>query len=451
MGQHLSKEEAYKIIHELRKEQDDRSRAVGPMAALGYRQLLLLGLVFCSFLFYVPLLSSNLTGLTIGRFIGFIGLQLILWQVILGSRQIVRLVTPNLLWANKLHRLMGTYGFLIIALHPLLMVSTYGLALVWPPSFASTFDIGVRIGVLAFSVLSVIWLTSAILRGRALSWRWWKRLHLLAYIIYPLLFIHLTVTGSSLTRYPWLSAWLFTINTVFLVIILLRIAGWAGLTKQRYKVVATTPVAKDVTRFLLQPLKKGITPRPGQFAYFQGWRFGEAHPFTVSHHDEASGEISFSIKAVGPYSKKLQSLQPGDTVFIDGPYGVFTKEIGESDRPVVAIVGGIGITPFIRHLEAKRIDYLFWGVSSQDDIAYKETVQKSGAKTSIVLSEQSKPTANYLAGRVDMKLLKAELGTSLSDYDFYLCGPPPMMASLYQQLTDGGVSENAIHQEKFSL
>lgn len=415
-----------------------------------YRKPVLLVLILLSFALYLPLLGDDINRLSVGRFIGFVGLQFIWWQVVLGGRQLTRYLTPDLVWINKVHQLSGTYGFLIILLHPLLMISLYGTALVWPPSFDSTFDIGVRAGMTALVLLAFIWLASALLRGR-LGWRWWKRLHMMAYIVFPLLFLHMVMTGSSIQRFSWLEIWLYTIVTAFWGILLLRITHWAGLTKHRYSVTAMTKVGKDVTRFRLQPLDRGVRPRPGQFAYLQGWRYGEAHPFTISHYDSQSGELSFSIKAVGPYSRRLTTLRPGDTVFVDGPYGVFTREIGHTDRPIVVIAGGIGITPFLRHLEKGVIAHLFWGCHTQADFVYQDKIRASGVKSHFVLSGQTKPTPGYTVGVIDIELVERTLDQPLSKYDFYLCGPSPMMKSLNKQLAGRGVKPAQIRQEKFSL
>lgn len=415
-----------------------------------YRKSIFLVIIFLSFMLYTPLLAEGLDRLAVGRFIGLFGLQLIWWQVILGNRQLTRFITQDLLWINRVHRFVGTYGFLIIILHPLIMISIYDLVLVWPPSFASPFDIGVRFGTLALSFLAFVWFISALLRSK-LGWRWWKRLHLLAYLIFPLLSIHMLLVGSSRQQFSWLGIWLYFVITAFVIVVLLRIAGWAGLTKFRYSVIKTSEVAKNVTRFRLAPLDRVVVPQPGQFAYLQGKRYGESHPFTVSHFDDMSNEISFSIKAVGPYSRWLTALQPGDTVFVDGPYGTFTKEIGHSDRPVVAIVGGIGITPFIRHLEQETIDYLFWGCQTEADIAYKDTVEASGAKICYVLSKETEQKPGYEIGTIDVELLESKLSQPLSKYIFYLCGPPPMMKSLQKQLLDHGVKSAQVYQEKFSL
>ncbi|NOR43375.1 MAG: oxidoreductase, partial [Gammaproteobacteria bacterium] len=50
-------------------------------------------------------------------------------------------------------------------------------------------------------------------------------------------------------------------------------------------------------------------------------------------------------------------------------------------------------------------------------------------------------------GRVNIDLLKQLL--PFDDFDFYLCGPPPFMRSLYCGLLSVGMSEERIHYEFF--
>jgi len=414
------------------------------------RRLILLAAIAVSITPYLPLITGDADRLNFGRFIGLVGLQLIWWQIVLGNRLIVRFLTQDLLWVNKLHRLIGIYGFLLILLHPVLIIASYGLALVWPPSFASSFDIGVRLGMAALAFLSFTWVISALFRKK-IPWRWWKRLHFLAYVVFPTLFLHMLLVGTSINQSRWVEVWLYGTIAVFWIIVLMRAMGWAGITKQHFTAIDTETVARDVTRFRLKPKSKGITPKPGQFAYLQAQRFGEEHPFTVSHYDAGSGEISFSIKAVGPYSRSLTRLEIGDIVYIDGPYGVFTEEMNSSDRSAVVIAGGIGITPFIRHLEAKNIRYLFWGCRTEADIAYRAVVEAPDVEAYIVLSEKSEQRPGYETGIITADLIKKRLEQPLTEYDFYLCGPQPMMKSLREELVSHHVLPEHIYQEKFSL
>src|SRR5690606_5340612 len=100
-----------------------------------------------------------------------------------------------------------------------------------------------------------------------------------------------------------------------------------------------------------------------------------------------------------------------------------------------------------RHLEMKSIDYLFWGCRSEADLVYQDTVMASGAKTTYVFSDQPSSETGY----IDLGVLKTTLDQPLSAYDFYICGPPPMMKTLYTELKEYGIDPSCIHQEKFSL
>ena len=52
------------------------------------------------------------------------------------------------------------------------------------------------------------------------------------------------------------------------------------------------------------------------------------------------------------------------------------------------------------------------------------------------------------AGRIDMALLSRVL--PFNDYDFYLCGPPPMVDAVRKYFDDAGVKPNSFHYEKFT-
>lgn len=398
---------------------------------------------------YLPLLLRGVDRTAVAQTAGFIGLQLIWWQVILGNRVITRFFTRDLVWVNKFHQLAGKYGFFVILLHPVLMISIYGSVVTsLSLSPASRFDQGVSFGRSALVLLAVVWLASALVRTR-LSWRWWKRLHLLGYLVLPLLFAHVLLLSPSVSRFPLLKVWLYFLIVSFAGVVLLRLADWAALTKKPYKITGVSPVARKVTRLSMKPLGKSFQPQPGQFAYFQARRFGETHPFTISHFDEKSGEISFSIKALGPYSAELAKLKSGSTVFLDGPYGVFTQEIGTATRPVVAIAGGIGITPFVRWLEKQRINYFFLGCRTEADIAHKKIIDNSGVHAVYALNRERKP--GYVPGYITADLVEKSVKEDLPACDFYICGPPPMMEKLQKALVAKGVNPSRIRMEKFSL
>jgi predicted ferric reductase len=64
---------------------------------------------------------------------------------------------------------------------------------------------------------------------------------------------------------------------------------------------------------------------PGQFACFAFDRSPFSltlHPFSFSSSAE-SDEVEIAVKALGDFTSRVHELEPGTTVYVDGPHGVF--------------------------------------------------------------------------------------------------------------------------------
>jgi len=343
---------------------------------------------------------------------------------------------------------MGIYGFFLLVTHYILVLAVHGITLITDRSF-SGFSLGVKYGAIAFYLTFGLWLTSAIFRKK-FSWDWWKRLHFIAYPIFLLAILHSNIIGTSHQIYESVTYMRSLMIFTFLSIVIMRIARWAGLLKHSHKVVDIKSISNDVKLVTLQPNGKNITPNNGQFAYLQAKRFGQAHPFTVSHVNKQTKQLSFSIKASGDWTRQLHSeLAVGDKVFIDGPYGVFTTEIANTRRPVVVVAGGIGITPFLRWAKQGKIDYLFYGNRTLNDIAFKDVLEKNIANLTHVLSDEE--STNYEQGYIKTELIKKQTGKTFKKAQYFICGPPVMMNTVENGLRQAGIPDSRIHSERFSL
>lgn len=409
---------------------------------------IVIGLSFAPFLL---ILEPEMGNVTYARFLGYVGLLVLWWQIMLGNRFVTRFISEDLVSMNKTHRFLGTYGFLIVASHYGLMLAYYGVDLIMKPAIENSFDQGVKIGALAFYLLFGLWVASAVLRKK-LSWDWWKRIHLLAYLIFFAAMLHsLRTIGYSQQQFGFVTPVRTFLFVTFALVVFIRFAQWAGYFKMRYKVTEIEEVSRGVKRIRIKPLGHRLNPEIGQFAYLQYKRFDQAHPFTVSHWVESTEEIEFSIKASGDWTKRLhKELKVGDIVYVDGPYGVYTREVNTSTRTNVMIAGGIGITPFLAWIvHTSKVKHLFYGNQTTKDIAYRKQIDASDTTVTHVLSEEKK--AGMMNGYVSVDLIKAELTGNLEDYDFYLCGPPPMMNAVTQGLLEQGVAKEHIRTERFSL
>ena len=156
---------------------------------------------------------------------------------------------------------------------------------------------------------------------------------------------------------------------------------------------------------------------------------------------------------------------PGFRLEAMAPRGKFVLD-ATSERPIVLISGGVGITPMIamtnhlikegRRTRSFRRTFFIHGTTNGRTLAFGPHLRSlARAYESLTVHIRfSRPEAedrlgesHDSVGRVDPALLKAVL--PFDDYEFYLCGPSGFMQSLYDGLIGLGVREERIHYESF--
>ena len=85
-----------------------------------------------------------------------------------------------------------------------------------------------------------------------------------------------------------------------------------------------------------------IKPNPGQFLQLSIPKVGEA-PISVSSYGE--GWMEFTIRSVGKVTDEIFEMQPGDHLFLRGPYGHGWPIEQYKGKHVVVITGGTGLAP----------------------------------------------------------------------------------------------------------
>ncbi|MCH7347744.1 hybrid-cluster NAD(P)-dependent oxidoreductase [Aeromonas sp. MR7] len=166
-----------------------------------------------------------------------------------------------------------------------------------------------------------------------------------------------------------------------------------------------------------------------------------------------------TIKDVGRVSHHLhQSLQVGDEIRVDGPFGDFNLTALPCERPLL-LSAGSGITPMwamLRDELAKRpeadIRFIHSARSPQDLIFASELTALAeahpGVRHGLVLEQA--PAAHPWVGRLTPAMLK-ELAPDLLDRHAYLCGPAPYMTAVCAMLAELGLPAEQLHQESFGL
>lgn len=179
----------------------------------------------------------------------------------------------------------------------------------------------------------------------------------------------------------------------------------------------------------------------------------------------SDGIYRISVKREGVVSTHLHdAIGPGDIIEARAPTGAFTIDAREA-RPAVLLAAGIGITPLLamlRHVvyegfRTRRIrpTWLIYSAHSKAERAFNDEIQSLVAAAGGVvrfvrlLGDATGAVAGDCEkqGRVDMALLSALL--PFDDYDFYLCGPPAFMQSVYDGLHGLNIADRRIHAEAF--
>jgi len=238
-----------------------------------------------------------------------------------------------------------------------------------------------------------------------------------------------------------------------------------------WQVMRVEQESKDIRSFYLQPADNAVvTFTAGQHLPVRLLTGGDdaalIRTYTVSSAP-SDGHIRISVKAQGPASHHLHNrVQVGDLLDVRSPLGSFTLA-EETERPVVLIGAGVGITPLIsmfRELAAhnhqhqrQRHIHLFQSARTLEDLPFqaelKELQQRDGECLHIHRALSS-PGAGAVVGqdfeiigRLDFARIKARL--PLDDYDFYLCGPASFLQDLYDALRTLNIADERIHAEAF--
>ena len=245
--------------------------------------------------------------------------------------------------------------------------------------------------------------------------------------------------------------------------------AWVRLIKPRRALARPWTVARitaehgDTTSVALTPPDgTEFAFQPGQFAWFA---FGRSpfsltqHPFSFSSSAENRSEVEVAIKALGDFTSTVGELEPGTTVYVDGPHGVFS--IDQDEGPGFGLIaGGVGIAGLISTLRtmADRDDgrpvSLVYGNRSWDDAAFRDELEELKERlnlTVVHVLEQRPPEWQGETGYITAEVLARHLPGGYRRFQFFICGPDPMMDAAEAALIELGVSAERVHTERFDM
>ncbi len=177
--------------------------------------------------------------------------------------------------------------------------------------------------------------------------------------------------------------------------------------------------------------------RAGQFVMIKAGVSAEPplrRPFSILSVDEGASCFSLFIKAIGPGTRALVALVPGDIAQCLGPLGKpFTPPGPEEEALLVA--GGYGIAPFRLFAEGLRgRARVFYGGRTTRDLQLRELFEPLG----VPLLAATEDGSLGVKGRVTAPLIE-HLDARKGRARIYACGPDAMLHAVARLAAERGL------------
>jgi nitric oxide dioxygenase len=237
--------------------------------------------------------------------------------------------------------------------------------------------------------------------------------------------------------------------------------GWRG--GRMFTVVDKIAESDEITSFHLQPVDGGLVldHEAGQYIGLRIEVDGQDVRRNYSLSAASNGStyrISVKREEAGQVSKHLHdNVQPGDRLELFAPSGYFT--LRDSDKPLVLISGGVGITPTLAMLQAAlhtgRPIHFIHAARHAGAHAFRDWVDGLAQRHPQLrrfycyerheATQAAAPDATGMIGRGELdRWLPAS-----RDIDVYFLGPKPFMQAIKKHLKSLGVPEAQSHYEFF--
>lgn len=394
--------------------------------------------------------------------LGFIGLSIMGLQFAIVSRFSSVNAPFGLDVALRFHTFIAFVALAFVLAHPTIIVlgQTETLDLLNP--FTGTW--AARFGLASVAALGILIVTSVWRKPLHIGYEWWRVLHgVLAVAIIAFALAHIWSVGYYVDG-PWKQGlWILSSAVLIALLVNVRLVKPLRMLRRPWRVASVSPLRGDAWRLTIEPVgHDGLRFLPGQFAWLTIGRSPFAireHPFSFSSSADRRDHLTFTIKEAGDFTSELGSLEPGTTVYLDGPYGVFSYERNEGPR-FVFVAGGVGIAPIMSMLRtlADRGDprpcLVIFGNPTWDDAVMREELAELAARLDLEVVhvlEDPPPDWDGESGFIDAHVLARHLGDDASRARYFICGPGPMMDAVHDALLVNGIPLEQIDLERFDL
>jgi alkene monooxygenase reductase len=216
-----------------------------------------------------------------------------------------------------------------------------------------------------------------------------------------------------------------------------------------------TPTIRGVTLHLIDPPQMRFTA--GQFVNVEVPGSGTFRAFSMANAPSANSEIELVVRIFpgGQFGEYLKHAEKGQVVRVSGPVGSLRVRL--SYRKILMIAGGSGLAPLLSMLTdlAQKNDQrpvtVFFGARVREELYYLDRLKRvcdlCPQAEFVPVVEDPDEAWKGETGRVTDAI--ARRLRSLTGYDAYLCGPPPMVEAARELVIRLGVREANVYFDAF--
>jgi ring-1,2-phenylacetyl-CoA epoxidase subunit PaaE len=240
------------------------------------------------------------------------------------------------------------------------------------------------------------------------------------------------------------------------------------------KVSKAVKETSDATTFYFEvpsELESVFSYRAGQYLTFEVNIQGEKvrRSYSLCTYSGVDAQPGVTVKQVegGKMSTYLnQNISVGDTLLVMPPMGKFVVDLSATNsKHYVLFGGGSGITPVmgiakaVLNQEPNSKVTLVYANKNPDSVIFKDSLAKLESSNSgrfkVLHSYDTAPFTWFglkgiLTEEKIESIVKNKIGGSFDQYEYFICGPSPMMDVIKRGLTTIGVNKEKINIEYFS-
>lgn len=400
---------------------------------------------------------------------GYIALALMATELALVSRFAGAAGAFGLDSLLQFHRQIGISSLGFAVAHPVLLLAdrSYTLGLIVPSRITPW---PVAVGIVALVLVALVVGLSVYRRQLRLSYEMWQVTHgLLSLGLIGFAAGHVLGIGRLAVHPVVRVLWIVYLVVFIGMFVRYRLVRPVLQMRRPWEVVENRREYGQAYTVSLRPVgHEGFRFEPGQF----GWiGFGrtplppDQHPISFSSNGDIpteDGTVSFTIKELGDWSSEVvPNVEPGTRAWIDGPYGVFTID-REEGAGFVLIGGGIGITPLYSMLQALetrgdvRPVFVFHAANDFDDLTFRDELAAMAERmdnltlVTVLLraGDEWRGERGFVTAEILLKYLPPTL---YRRFQYFTCGPGPLMDAMEHVLPEIGVPADRVHTERFDM